>query len=170
MTDIEIRHALIGDAVASFSLFRQIVSEDIYFAVSLEEMSRTIARQEALFYRLTKSPNSCIWVACCNEEIVGQLAVMGGSLLRTQHVGVIEMFVHPDVRDQGLGAKLLAKSISWCQENAYLQKLELSVISDNHRAIALYQKTGFIQEGCQQGAYLDIDNQERDKLLMGLFL
>jgi len=46
----------------------------------------------------------------------------------------------------------------------------LSVISDNHRAIALYQKTGFIQEGCQQGAYLDIDNQERDKILMGMFL
>ena len=170
MTDIEIRHALIEDAVASFSLFRQIVSEDIYFAVSLEEMSRTIATQEALFYRLSNSPNSCIWVACCDEKIVGQLSVMGGSLLRTQHVGVIEMFVHPEFREQGLGSKLLAKCVSWCEENAYLQKLELSVISDNHRAIALYQKTGFIQEGCQQGSYLDIDNQERDKILMGLFL
>ena len=170
MTSIEIRHGQIEDATASFSLFRQVVSEDRFFAVALEEMSRTMATQEALFYRLTTKDNSGVWVAFTNEEIVGQLSVLGGSLMRTHHIGEVEMFVHPDVRGRGIGSELLAHALSWCTSNEYLQKLELSVISDNHRAISLYTRHGFVQEGCQQAAFIDLDKQERDRILMGRFV
>ena len=170
MTNIEIRRGQVEDAIASFSLFRQVVSEDRFFAVSPEELSRTMATQEALFYRLITKENSGVWVAFHQEEIVGQLSILGGSLMRTHHIGEVEMFVHPEHRGQGLGSELLAQALSWCTKNEHLQKIELSVISDNRRAISLYTRHGFVQEGCQRAAFIDIDKQERDRILMGRFV
>ena len=170
MTSVAIRCGQIEDAVASFWLFRQVVSEERFFAVSLEEMSRTIATQEALFCRLNTKINSGVWVAFMDEDLVGQISVLGGSLMRTHHIGEVEMFVHPQVRGQGIGSELLVHALSWCTNNEHLQKIELSVMADNRRAIALYNRHGFVQEGCQRSAFIDLDKKERDKILMGRFV
>ena len=103
-------------------------------------------------------------------HMVGQIGIRGGSYLRTQHVGKIEMFIHKEYRRQGLGRLLLERSIEWCVQKSRLRKLELSVFADNKPAISLYQSIGFKEEGRLRGSFLEANNRLRDNVLMGLFL
>lgn len=70
------------------------------------------------------------------------------------------MGVHPGYRRQGLGSRLLAA----CIEKAWskgLTRVVLEARSDNHAAIALYEKLGFRHEALKEksmrfdGVYFD---------------
>ena len=47
---------------------------------------------------------------------------------------------------QGVGTGLLAEAKRWAAAHG-LHRLELTVMADNHRAIALYERLGFTVEG-----------------------
>lgn len=56
------------------------------------------------------------------------------------------MGILPAYRGQGLGRKLIETTLRAAQEAGFL-RVELDVYQDNHRAIALYEKMGFMREG-----------------------
>jgi putative acetyltransferase len=70
------------------------------------------------------------------------------------------MGVHPDHRGRGLGDRLIDVTLSAARERG-LEQVELSVRTDNEKAIALYDKKGFTVVGTSpraikiEGAYYD---------------
>jgi ribosomal protein S18 acetylase RimI-like enzyme len=65
----------------------------------------------------------------------------------TSHVFVLTMVVHPEKTGQGVGSALLSHLLDWAARDTRVMRVELCVRSTNTRAIALYRKLGFFEEG-----------------------
>jgi RimJ/RimL family protein N-acetyltransferase len=81
-----------------------------------------------------------------------------------RHVGRLGMALLPAYRGCGLGEQLLGKAMAagW----AYgFKRIQLEAFATNARAIALYRKAGFVEEGLRRQALL-IDGVYIDEILM----
>ena len=79
------------------------------------------------------------------------------------------MSVHKDYWGQGIGILLLDSLLKWANDNSAVTKIHLSVRTDNHRAIDLYQRKGFVVEGTIRNDFF-LDGTYYDHHLMGLDL
>lgn len=104
-------------------------------------------------------------VALAEGVIVGEVRVdpswMG--------FGEIGMMVAADWRGRGVGTALVAAAIEWARAHG-LHKLALSVFPHNDAAIALYRKSGFVEEGRLVQHVRRADGELWDLIEMGLLL
>ncbi|ADM97846.1 GNAT family N-acetyltransferase [Dickeya dadantii] len=98
------------------------------------------------FYR-TRDPEGMELVAEINDRVVGHLGMILNRAPRRKHVGSFGLCVHADFHGQGVGRALMAEMINLADNWLNLVRLELSVASENSRAIALYRSFGFETEG-----------------------
>ena len=103
-------------------------------------------------------------VAEVDGELVGTVSV-----LTRVGIGGLGMNVAAGMRGQGVGAALLTEAIRWA-EVAGVHKLELEHWPWNHRARALYERAGFVEEGYRRRQYRRKDGALWDSVLMGLVL
>lgn len=108
---------------------------------------------------------SCV---CLVAEIDGALV---GSLAMHAPIGIahLGMNVADGHRGQGIGAALVAAGIEWARE-AGVHKVELEHWPWNHRARALYERFGFVEEGYRRRQYRRKDGSLWDSVVMGLVL
>lgn len=69
---------------------------------------------------------------------------------------------------QGVGTGLLEEAKRWAAARG-LRRIELNVMAHNHRAIALYERAGFVREGRRVDCLL-IDGTFLDELSMAMIL
>ncbi len=99
-------------------------------------------------------------VAVVDDQVVGNSGLMRGEHHRS-HAGHVGMMVHHDYQGMGIGSALLQAVIDLADNWLGLGRLQLEVYTDNHRAIDLYRKFGFEEEGIlradsyRDGHYLD---------------
>jgi RimJ/RimL family protein N-acetyltransferase len=73
---------------------------------------------------------------------------------RSADIGVL--IGAPSDRGQGFGQEAMALALGYCWRDLNLQRISLSVVGDNPRAIHVYGKAGFEVEGVKRrAAYLD---------------
>lgn len=101
--------------------------------------------------------NNHSFVAVYNE-INGEEKVIGSAGLtvyanpRLRHSAGIGIMVHKDFQDKGVGTALMEALIDIADNWLMLVRVELSVYTDNKRAIHLYEKLGFKKEGIKKMA------------------
>jgi ribosomal protein S18 acetylase RimI-like enzyme len=83
------------------------------------------------------------FVALAEGEIVGWCEVIRSIFAANAHGGILNMGIIPAFRDRGLGARLLAATLERARRAGFV-RIALYVHADNSRAIALYEKVGFI--------------------------
>jgi RimJ/RimL family protein N-acetyltransferase len=106
------------------------------------------------------------FVALSVGEVVGWCDVLPQTWPIYAHTGVLGMALLPPLRGQGVGQRLIARTLEAAR--AYgLSRFELTVREDNKVAIALYKKFGFEIEGLKRNA-LKIDGRYENLVLMGL--
>ena len=81
-----------------------------------------------------------------------------------RHVGVLGMGLLPAFRGQGIGEQLLRATLGAAADFGFT-RIQLGVFATNARAIALYRKVGFVEEGVRRG-YLIIDGAATDEIIM----
>ena len=101
-------------------------------------------------------------VACINDVPIGNIGLMPETrTLRRRHAGHIGMGVHDNHVGRGVGEMLMRAAIDLADNWINLTRLELTVWTDNSRAISLYKRTGFAVEGTlrqyafRDGVYID---------------
>ncbi|HQT86659.1 MAG: hypothetical protein B7Z58_16920 [Acidiphilium sp. 37-64-53] len=94
-------------------------------------------------------PDNHLVVAESGTELVGT-ASLNRYTGRRAHVAGLGINVADPWQGQGAGAALLAALIDLADNWLGLVRIELNVFTDNRRAIALYEKFGFVTEGCQR--------------------
>jgi RimJ/RimL family protein N-acetyltransferase len=104
-------------------------------------------------------------VAVAGDEIIGSLHVEPSRF----GFGELGMAVAREWRGRGVGSALLAAAIEWARERG-LHKLSLDVFPRNTRAIALYRKFGFVEEGRRIKHYRRASGELWDAVEMGLLL
>lgn len=105
-------------------------------------------------------------VAVIEGKVIGTLGLMRGEG-RRGHSATLGMAVHDAYAGRGAGTALMAAIMEQADRWLNIRRLELSVWTDNVRAIALYERFGFEHEGVlrsyawRDGAYADAASMAR---------
>jgi L-phenylalanine/L-methionine N-acetyltransferase len=96
------------------------------------------------------------------EQIVGAAGLFQThNSLRRAHARGLALTVAANWQGQGIGHKLMEAAMHWADNWAGVLRIELTVFADNVRAIALYERHGFVREGVMRafalrdGVYVD---------------
>jgi RimJ/RimL family protein N-acetyltransferase len=116
---------------------------------------------------LIRAEESLALVAEADGEIVGNVLISVDRGRATEHIGVLSICIAIDWRDVGIGNELVAGAQAWARERG-LGKISLGVFPDNDRAIAVYERHGFVREGLRRRQYRSGDTY-RDEVLMAWF-
>jgi len=158
MAQFTVRPAAADDARAMAELFAAVALERTGIAT---EPPVDIDERTALFARTASGSV----VAVGGGQIVGMLHVE----VSRHGFGEIGMLVDRDWRGCGVGRALVQAAISWARGRG-LHKLCLEVFAHNTAAIALYRKSGFVEEGRRTRQYRRANGELWDSVVMGLAL
>jgi len=106
------------------------------------------------------------YVAAVRGEVVGWCDITRHDRPIHAHRGALGMGIVPSYRGRGLGLKLINATVAQARKEGFV-RIELFVHADNARAIALYDKVGFVREGVQRDAVY-IDGEYRDAIMMAI--
>lgn len=141
MSEIIVRHVEHNDAEALHQLFSH---PDVYRdTLQLPLPSKAMWQQ-----RITDvQPGTYSLVACIDDRVVGQLFIELNQRVRRRHVASFGISVDAAYHGKGVGSTLMQAMIDICDNWAAIERIELTVFTDNQGAIALYRKFGFEIEG-----------------------
>lgn len=74
-----------------------------------------------------------------------------GTALRRRHVMTLGISVAVEAQGQGVGLAMMQALCAWSDNWGQVLRLELTVFADNHHAIRLYERCGFVREGLHPG-------------------
>lgn len=106
-------------------------------------------------------------VALVGGEVVASAGIfpVRPHLLRLRHVGGLGISIAQAWQGRGLGRELMRRLLDWADHWTPYLRIELSVFTDNARAIRLYESAGFVHEGVMR-AYALRDGEYADVNLM----
>jgi RimJ/RimL family protein N-acetyltransferase len=160
-----IRPAVPDDA-AAITEFVNVIGAEGRFVLreratwTLEEERRTLAAADGR--------HSIFFLAEISNRLSGMITLSRGRWAKDAHLAEFGMSCLPECRGIGLGAALLHRGIEWAN-SVGVRKLTLEVFATNDRAIALYRKTGFIEEARLRSQYM-IEGKPVDGVLMAKWL
>lgn len=160
--EVIIRNAKPEDAGEIISINRSVIDEKVFMLREPEEANYTNENTSKDIENHLNNPGSIYIVAEVNSAVVGFLEFQNGGLKRTSHSGVFSMFILKEFRNSGIGKFLLEELMNWAEANPLIEKITLAVFSTNERAIGLYKRSGFKEEGrcpkdmrLRDGTYID---------------
>jgi putative acetyltransferase len=110
-------------------------------------------------------------LAFVDGEIAGHAGLHPASRSpRRSHVRGLGIAVHSRFHGKGVGTALMQALVDVADKWLNVTRLELTVFTDNEKAIALYRKFGFVTEGThkqyalREGKYVDTHAMARIKL------
>jgi len=106
------------------------------------------------------------FVALAGSDVVGWCDISRHTFPSHAHAGHLGMGIIPSYRGQGLGRRLIEATLQAASDTG-IERVELSVHADNSRAIALYEKVGFVREGLACRA-VRIDGHYKDAIHMAI--
>jgi len=116
------------------------------------DRSGTASRAERFATGLTLpvgSPGWCrMWIAKTHEGLIaGHLELQSHPFPHAEHRCVLGMGVERTHRSKGIGSRLIGTAEQWAVAQERLEWIDLRVLSDNHRAIRLYERCGYQKNG-----------------------
>lgn len=156
-----IRKALLEDAAQITEAAREVAREPGLLC------SHPLEIDEELVKQTISSPKNIYLVAQEENTIVGHAFLAPLPLRSICHVAQATICVHKGYQKRGVGTKLLEALIALARESSTIEKIELNVRASNKRAIRLYKKMGFHQEGKLRNR-VKVDGEYFDDILMAL--
>ena len=162
---VEIRPATSADARGWLRHIAAVAAEGKY--IRTEEVRWTL-RQMRKRFRRSQTRQELNVVALAEGEVIGSLWVGRETHPVMRHVASVGMSVDERWRGKGIGSALMAEAFRWARWAA-VEKLALTVYPHNQRAINLYKKFGFVEEGRLIGHSKKTYGYE-DEIVMGRWL
>lgn len=146
-------------------LHAAIVAEERWLLASADEARPGLDAWRARIL----DPRGVCRVVRQGPRVLGWAQILPGPYRRVAHVGHLEIYLAAEVRGAGLGERLLRGALEGAAAHPLLKKVSLAVRADNERAIVLYRRAGFVEEGRRRGELRDGD-QLVDDLLMATWV
>lgn len=171
MTEIqlEIREAQAADAAAVLAVSQRLATETDFLLMDEEGLAlpETLLAQE--LDALSEQNNHLLLLAFDQDKVIGMASIKGNNEWQLRHVGEIGISILKDYWGLGLGSILLEELLDWVKETKLLTRIELTVQVRNERAIGLYQKFGFVTEGCMKQAIQTKAGEKVDVWMMARY-
>ena len=165
---MQIRLIEYEDAHAFLTLNHQLDCETQMMLLEPNERTTTVEQIQRRIEFTEQQDNERVFVAETDGSLVGYASVIGGKLRCTAHkVSIVTGMLQSHV-GRGVGSKLFETLVEWA-ETSPLNRLELTVMTHNVAAIALYQKFGFQIEGTKRHS-LKVDGTYVDEYVMARIL
>lgn len=156
------------DAQKIVEFLNKVGGETDFLTFGLNEFPLNAKEERTIIANCIREDRNLMLVGKLNHKIITQLFLETSSQQRLKHIGNLGLSVLRECWGQKIGSQMLSCAIDWAKEKK-LSKLQLQVRTDNHSAIQLYKKFGFVCEGTISKA-LRIGNRDYDDYLMGLIL
>lgn len=163
-----IRTAGPADAAALMRLKQQLDEETSFMLLEPGERDPSVPKLAARLEEVAGSGNSLVLVAEADGDLAGYLELIGGKARRNRVTTHVVIGVLARASGQGVGSGLLRAAVRWSAAHG-LHRVELTVMAHNTRAIALYERMGFVTEGRARECLL-VDGQFVDELTMAMLL
>ena len=159
--DLIIRPILLQDAQALWMIARQegvIETTMALPSLRLEQRIKSISEW---------SENDHYMVAERAGEVVGVAGLTVGSG-RTRHSGSLFVYVARKQQGQGIGTRLVQSLLDLADNWLLLRRVELTVLTENEGARRLYERLGFVVEGCRKMSVIS-QGELKDEWLMARY-
>jgi RimJ/RimL family protein N-acetyltransferase len=161
-----IRKPTVEDAKSIIDYSKILFASTDQVLTTLQEYTITIENEIKWIENLNDHPNSLLLIAETNNTIVGLLFFVPNTKIKNSHAGEFGVNVHPAFQGLGIGQALTENLLTWGRLNTEIEKVFLQVFATNDKAIKLYKKLGFIEEGRHIKAIKQADGTYTDVLQM----
>ncbi|MGP4081103.1 GNAT family N-acetyltransferase [Pseudalkalibacillus sp. R45] len=161
-----LRTVHLDDAEEILDIQREVIEESVYFIRVPEEFDKTIEQEQEWIEKILGNERDNMFVAEIGGTVVGWIVFRSQERRRMSHTGSIALQIKKNYRGSGLGKQLLQEMLAWAEQNPLIEKVCLGTFSTNHRAIALYESMGFVEEGRKVKEFKFSDNEYVDDVLM----
>lgn len=168
MTTMTIRDAVVSDAEILAEAERETTKTPGLLVSQPGELTDQAFADYIV--ELGQHPRGKYIVACEGEILVGHALLNPLRIKSLSHVVQLTIVVHPGFTGRGIGRLMLEYLIDWAKKADGVEKIELFTRSSNARAIALYKKLGFTEEGRLIKRVKLLDGTYLDDVLMGLWV
>ena len=146
-TEALIRNGDAPDGANVYEAFNLTHAESDYLLSYPDENSYDLEQEAQFLAKKAESPNEIELVAIMDGKIAGMAGIEAvGSKYKVKHRAEFGISVLKEYWGLGLGKALMQACIQCAREAGYVQ-LELNVVAENERAIALYKSLGFEEFG-----------------------
>lgn len=171
-TPVIIRQPGLEDAAAYLEYLNQVFLDDSFFLTTYEESNewRTLEKLRERIVKFQDPGQGLILIAAADKKLVGLADINCQEKSRLRHVGSIGISILSGYRGLGLGTAMMQSLIEWARNHTGLEKLILSVHSNNTVAHRLYEKLGFQEEGRRIRQMKFADGSYTDDICMARFV
>ncbi len=133
---------------------RAMTMADIVQVIEIEHEAYPFPWSEGIF-------RDCVRVGylCRVIEFRGQVCGYAIMSFGADEAHLLNICIHPELREQGVGRKLLAYLLDYARKAGMLEAF-LEVRPTNLVAIHLYESMGFVRVGVRKGYYQGTPNRE----------
>ena len=146
-TECCLRNGIESDSQAVLDNFDLTHGETDYLLSYPDENTFDVEKERQYLKEKQESPNEVEIVAIIDDTVAGTAGICAiGSQYKVRHRAEFGTSIAKEYWGLGIGQVLLRACIE-CAKTAGYTQLELEVVADNTRAIAMYKKTGFVEYG-----------------------
>lgn len=165
---MQIREADEGDAAAFLDLVLALDAETRFMMLEPGERTSSVEDVREKLRAAARTDNEVILLAEVDGALAGYVEAAGGRYRRNRHSATVVIGVRTEYSGRGIGARLLEELERWARAQG-VRRLELTVMADNQRAIALYRRMGYEREGLRRDSLL-VDGRFVDEYAMARIL
>jgi RimJ/RimL family protein N-acetyltransferase len=162
-----IREAEKKDASILLDYINLVAGQTDYLTFGPGELGLSVVDEEKFIENYLHDSNKLLIMAKIGDEVVGTLGFEAGQMPRLKHRGEFGVTVRKEYWSLGTATSLIRTLIDWAEKSCTIRKINLRVRKDNRRAINLYKKLGFTEEGLLTREQ-SVNGKFYDCLLLGL--
>lgn len=165
-----LRHGTGEDGQAVLDNFNRTHGQTDYLLSYPDETGFDASEESRFLQGKAESSNEIEILAVVDGAVVATAGISAiGRKEKVRHRAEFGVSVEKACWGLGIGQALMAACIECAKEAGYAQ-LELDVVAENKRAVAMYQKAGFVEYGRNPRGFLSRTSGYQELILMRLEL
>lgn len=165
-----LRNGVEADGSAVLEVFNKTHEETDYLLTYPDENSFDAEQESRFLGEKTASDKAIEIIALVDGKVAGTAGFEAvGTMYKTRHRADFGISLLKEYWGLGIG-RALTKACIQCAKDAGFTQLELSVVAENKRAVALYESFGFVEFGRNPKGFLSRENGFQELVYMRLEL